>query len=356
MKSSSELLQSHIPLKVLVLYFIGGITSTDGTECKLDDGRTCKFSGVITTKSSALFEPTSQYPEAVRTATVHNSTLHTLTNEICYSFPNTEVLTVTNINLEHVSKDALTDCIRLRYVFFNNNKLTYLDKDLFQANTELLGIWLESNHITLIDMTMFSPLQQLEALDISQNSLTVLDFGPLKDLPILHVITMENNFLVDLDVVRMLEKFPRLSEVSLRNNFFGCERLETVLATLNESKVKVNNNRNFPRAVRYNQDSRMDVECLRSVDYQNMLTQRLLKEIETTRDVLSLKNINLSLNHQLEKKTDLVYLYLVGGLCIIFFMVSIGLSVYLYRRKVRQGEAINSVEYYCSTSVPNYRH
>lgn len=68
-------------------------------------------------------------------------------------------------------------------------------------------------------------------MNLADNRLSYVAFEDFELLPNLRMLHMAFNHLVDVDVKTVIEKFPKLEEISLNENPFDCERVKDMVET-----------------------------------------------------------------------------------------------------------------------------
>lgn len=86
--------------------------------CNLDRNNICVFKNVTTSDSKLLFYPIADKPNAVKVIKIQNSTIKTLTNEICKAFPSSELFFLEGISMKNIQNGALDQCKKLTVVSF----------------------------------------------------------------------------------------------------------------------------------------------------------------------------------------------------------------------------------------------
>lgn len=103
-------------------------------ECEYDSG-TCIFNGVHTTEKDPYFHPIAPATDLkIIQIEFHFCQIHTLTEEICETFPNVEKMLLRDSFIQNVSDKALNLCKKLKMIDLSNNLLRKLPDGFFQNN------------------------------------------------------------------------------------------------------------------------------------------------------------------------------------------------------------------------------
>lgn len=329
------------------------MNSTYATECNVTEAATCEFSGVITTESVLYFNPTSKRKGTISFVSYKDGFMYSFTDEICNEFPHITALEVTHSYLQYIEKGSLKKCTEVVFLSFEGNELKIVDDDLLLSNTKLEIVSFYDNHLISVDLLMFSHLRQLTILNLGGNNIIHVDFLRTKRLPLLTELVIVENFLVDLDLENMLKVFPRLSNLLISENFLECTRLEKVFTTLNESRVRVVALNEDQKRISYTFASVLNStidRCLNESDYKRMLVTRLHDTLQENKNLKWMKHQVVVLEKQLRQQLDMIYVFVVGGICIGLVVVAVILGICLYKSKRFRDRLVSNGYYYYYTN------
>lgn len=266
---------------ILIKFFvvlIFWISKGDAYQCNLSFKERCVFSGVLTTNSDQYFYLSSTNNSQVKLIEFKESTIQTLTNEICEVFPNLEELIVEKVALEKIASNALKKCKKLKIFSVRDNKLTEVDRNLFKENVHLVTINFEKNLIKQIDGRMFENLTELKEIYFTHNLLTefpVHKFPALKKMKFLYI---SENELTDLDANKLADKFPRLESIDINSNLFDCNRLKLILGILKKNHIKIEVAGSRIKSSKYDFSTSSMVEHIYCLTEEEQRQRELLKE------------------------------------------------------------------------------
>lgn len=254
----------------------------------------CWLSAVVTNKSALYFHPSSTNNTAIKTVMFVKSSIPVLTDELCKTFPNLQILEMDIVDLEEIAPKALYECKNLVYVSFHRNKLQQLDVNTFETNHELTQLILQNNSLRSFDGRMVEPLKKLRLLSVPDNFLTDLKFDQFPKLDKLTDFDIYGNNLRDLDVFVMLDKFPNLSSIYMHNNLFDCDRLRIILGALHKRQVQI-----------------------KEWEKEKSVRNIGLRTIENTECVLSANTEQVNPGQEKEEKTNYSIYIVIGAICLI---------------------------------------
>lgn len=251
------------------------------------DGQTgfCYGKELNLNKTHRYFTPASTIP-AEKVKIVHlgghpsiyhdtpSSVMHTLTSNLCQTFPNLKIIDAKYLNLHEIEENALRDCANLEAVYLASNKLQEIDQNLFKHNKNLEKVRLEDNKFTKIDLNLFEELRHLNELGFDGQLLNDFHVNKVRHRGIIKLVLRFNDrSVIDLDEMGISESYPHLS------SFIPCYRDQSsiyirLLESLFEPFAKLYC---FERPGNWNQDSELVIE-------QNDSTTTSQDTIENTID------------------------------------------------------------------------
>lgn len=240
---------------VITLYINSATAArTPATTCVLS-GTTCTFSGVRTTQSNPRFNPTSVDNYAVEKINFKNSSMHTLTDEICRRFRNLRELVTMNLHLVNISSKALHPCKQLATLNISANNVSQLNPDIFEENPKLTKIDMQNNNLSMIQGAMFSSLTQLTYLNFAGNSLKEFAVEEFPVLEKLEFLSLDSNNLTEFNVDAVPKKFPNLKFININHNYFYCNTLSIMEESLEKVGIlgqSKNEQKNSGRSLKIN--------------------------------------------------------------------------------------------------------
>lgn len=135
-------------------------------------------------------------PQTVNEVKFYDSNIHTLTRDVCESYPRIEVLNATRIGLNSIDKNAFESCTELEILDLSHNRIRMLPFGLFDSNQALTEVYLDDNYLSFVNVHLFRNTPDLRILDVSDNLLSDLDIKALFDLipEPLNVFVKKNHF------------------------------------------------------------------------------------------------------------------------------------------------------------------
>lgn len=270
-------------------------------KCIIDDKSWCVFSSVNTTAEKSLFNPTADNPDFVKKVKFTTSTIHTLTNEICNTFPNLKELEMDQVSLEKIADAALYNCTKLVDVSFWTNELTDLPVDIFENNVLLETLTFQHNNLKQINPLIFSNLTKLKTIAINENYLTEFPVYKMPRIPSVVTLWIHHNDLTDLDEQEVFYKFPSLQTIYMEDNPFNCGRLKVILAAFQRKQITVDRWHDSPRDRNYTLTVVDTVDCLSDQEQEKYLSKErvnVLKEQldEIEEEIGRINNMKKELN------------------------------------------------------------
>lgn len=170
----------------------------------------------------------------------HNH-LPLLTNDICDAFPYIKIFVANRSKISTIAKNAFMNCRDLLVVDLNQNELTELDSGLFAGNKELSTLILYDNKMSVLDPGIFACTPQLKSLVVAKNFLTEFPVDRIGGLTEVTSVNVQENLLEDLDDETMIERFPKLEQVSLcPNDEIPRDRLMEIIENYSSRGINVN--------------------------------------------------------------------------------------------------------------------
>lgn len=349
--SYEDTFQEMYFIKFFVTIFLF-ISEGNAIQCTLN-GTTCTFFGVFTTSTNQLFKPSSVNNNLVETILFKQSTMHTLTKEMCEVFPNLKQLVVDFVSLEQIAPNALQKCKNLTNISFWINKLVEVDRHLFKENAQLGRVVFQNNKIKIIDGRMFENQLKLYELNIAQNQLIDFAMHGFPTLEKLETLYIHENDITDLDENELTNKFPNLKVIYMHNNLFDCNRPRIIINTLRRKNIQLLEFRKEKMTRNVNLSKIENIECttdeeriinaMQSFTGFQSLKQDIYSHIKSVIDDETASRINETqiLNQEIESLKDhqaaTPHFALVIGLGIVSTIVAIlsvimGVMIYNMRR------------------------
>lgn len=151
-----------------------------------------------------------------------SSVMHTLTSNLCQTFPNLKIIDAKYLGLVEIEQDALRECSNLEAIYLGSNKLEKIDQNLFKHNKNLEKIRLEDNKFTKIDLNLFEELRHLNELGFDGQLLDEFHVNKVRHRGIIKLVVRFNErSVIDLDEMGISEMFSPLS------SFIPCYRDQT---------------------------------------------------------------------------------------------------------------------------------
>lgn len=237
---------------------------TAASTCRMDIYGRCVFKNSINNDNGKPFSYKSFMNQSeIVSIRFDQSSMRTLTSELCETFPNLKHLDLRKLSMKYIEDGALNQCVELKTINFNENDLREIPKNIFNCTKKLKYINLGANNLTSFDPQIIHDLTELDTIIISRNYLLFLMF---KDFPILKnlkTFEVENNEFFELDVNKMLWKFPNLEQFYMNNNPLDCLTLKEMLAILKEKNVEASIIvPDKPKTRPYNPEYIDDITCL----------------------------------------------------------------------------------------------
>ncbi|XP_063708813.1 leucine-rich repeat-containing protein 15-like [Culicoides brevitarsis] len=225
-------------LKLIILAFIISTCSGDSINpqrCRLG---ACTFSGINLTLSDYEWQPTADNQESVYNIDFESSVIPILYDNICNTFSKLEYLLMDSIKIEEVAENAFHRCTNLKTLNLFDNRIKKLHPNTFKGLTNLEKIWLNSNKLTELDDNLFEDLHNLRVLSLSGNDIT--HFAPeiLRNNRNLETIWLHSNDLLNLDVEKIVEFCPNLTDLYWNDNQVSCSRAGEANIFLNSKNIE----------------------------------------------------------------------------------------------------------------------
>lgn len=166
-------------------------------------------------------------------------TLPRLTSNICTTLPNLNEIDVLFGFLDEVDEDAFVPCKDIKEINLNFNNIIELKPNTLNRNPTLESVAMAYNRIQRIDEDLFANLTKLRFIDLKHNNISYFPATAARYLKELSYLFLENNQILDLDTKVMLEYFPNLVEITLRENDFECGRLHEIIRDLSVKNVEI---------------------------------------------------------------------------------------------------------------------
>lgn len=114
---------------------------------------------------------------------------------ICSLFRFTDLISITNSQVEEVGPNAFRGCGVLTDVRLQNNKITKLSSNAFEANRFLRNLYMEENYIEELPSGFLRNLVSLEFINLSNNYLFLIQTDVFGTHPKLEKIMLNLNFI-----------------------------------------------------------------------------------------------------------------------------------------------------------------
>lgn len=251
--SSNEIMKFLILIFMLVVFpehiWNSPVKSESDLEvikCTVKLFQRCTFENLHLNRTYPHFQPHVNEPPSSSVMAVdlggdENKTLGSrisiLTNDICKAFPNLVEIWSIYIDLHEIQQDAFEMCTNLEELYLYGNNLKNLDKSILKKNSKLKEIWLYDNQLETIDVEMFSQTPVLEKLSLAQNLLTEINMEVFPIMLDLTSIYLHSNQLTNIDEEKVVEKFPKLTEIRLCPNDFSSTRLKELKDFFNVKQI-----------------------------------------------------------------------------------------------------------------------
>lgn len=162
-----------------------------------------------------------------------SSVMHTLTSDLCRTFPNLKIIDAKYLNLHEIESDALRECTQLEAIYLGSNNLQHLDQTLFKHNKNLEKIRLEDNKLTKLDLNLFEELRHLNELGFDGILLSNFHVNKIRHRGIIKLVLRFNDkSLIDLDELRISKNYQHLSSFipcyQERSNIYYIRLLEAM--------------------------------------------------------------------------------------------------------------------------------
>ena len=146
------------------------------------------------------------------------------------------MLNLNSMNLTKVDACTFNNLTQLQYLNLSHNQLTFLDVSLFRSLKNLQTLDISYNQLTVIDPFQLAGLTNLLSLTMSHNPFLYLNASLTFDcINITYMDLSSDNikFAFTSDEVSTFEfylqsisnRFTKLQEIHLENNYFGIESL-----------------------------------------------------------------------------------------------------------------------------------
>lgn len=232
--------------------------------CSDQSNMKCEIVNTILPKNNANFQLVSENPMNVVILNFEfaSSVIPRFGKEICNAFPNLRRINAMHSMIEELDEDSLVNCVNLELIDFGHNKISHLSKNTFNRNVELHTISLHDNKLAVLDVDLFKDLSHMRRLVLSLNDVEEVPVALFRDLKNLAELTLHHNFLIDLDAEQLVKYCPKLSMIHLRDNYFGCERLRTIINVLTKANVRFWTYADKLRSRNYTLEFVDQMECL----------------------------------------------------------------------------------------------
>lgn len=165
----------------------------------------------------------------------------TLTSELCENYKDNVVkIDANNLHIEQINADAFKSCKNLEVLWLDSNKLVNIEPNTLAENRKLREFAINDNKLQYIPSNLFKGLDQLKKLWVNANpDLDTIDPLIKSELNNLEFLGIANIGLTDLNVEVIRRAFPKLKELSIRNNRIPCPKYEKLVSDLKRLGYRV---------------------------------------------------------------------------------------------------------------------
>lgn len=218
----------------LILFSNISLIFTEQTFWCRQNKETCTLSGIRLSANSIDFEINSEKKDDIESVHVLNSSIPTLTNVFCDTFPNLLQLSIAGQNILEIQKDALDFCTEMTGLSLYGNNIRTLPVELFSRTRNLESIILGRNQITSLDVNLLVNLPLLHALDLQYNNLGSFSPEILRNNNNLAYLLLNGNRLKQLDGRKLIGYVSDVDSIFLEDNDFTCEIKENLKQVLGD--------------------------------------------------------------------------------------------------------------------------
>jgi len=114
-----------------------------------------------------------------------NHKLKTFSSIFCQKFPNLEIISIYDAELESIDEDSLSNCKNLNKLYLTGNKIRELPENLLIENSKLTLLWAYDNQLTTLPENLFKNQKEIDDLIFNNNQINSLPskiFHPLSKL------------------------------------------------------------------------------------------------------------------------------------------------------------------------------
>lgn len=171
-------------------------------------------------------------------------TMHTFTNDTCVVFPSLQSLHITEVMLEVILPNALTNCSLLTRFSAVENQLLQINAGTFTQNPQLDTLVLQQNNISIIDPNAFDNTDNLRILDLMHNRLQRFPDVELSYMNKLNMLILISDYIKELNIEEILTKMPNLQSIYICE--YGLTNYDNIKQQFESRNVQIVCPRWFP--------------------------------------------------------------------------------------------------------------
>lgn len=258
-------------------------------------GSYCSLYNVLLTKENYRYHVKADNPAFVQSVVFELSTIPYFTAiDLCTTFPYLFDIRAEDVGIEEIDGNALELCNSLTTLELNNNRIKAIPDTLFTRPYPQV-VQLANNLITRISKDAFASLE-LELFNLAGNNLNVFPIDYFTNAQFRWLL-LQSNQLVDLDVDKLVRRFPKLSEGGLiyGANDIACSRVEEINGILKRNSINYKPIEGYhpyyPKVRYYEEDEVDELPCIPDRAYTSMFYRKLM--LLQTKSNGSLCKINL---------------------------------------------------------------
>ncbi|CAG9766491.1 unnamed protein product [Ceutorhynchus assimilis] len=160
------------------------------------------------------------------------------------NFTHTNSLKKLNLSKNHLGNEVVKIGIfqhlhNLEILDLSLNWFKTIPPKLFMGLYNLRELNLASNSITKFQSGAFTGLPNLRLINVSHNNIEIADITGKLSLRQLHVLDISENKISNFDIVKFLQRLPKITKIDLRENSMDCVKRRLVYDYLKDENIQV---------------------------------------------------------------------------------------------------------------------
>jgi hypothetical protein len=199
-------------------------------------------------------------------------------------------LDIYNNSLEDVS--SVRDLPKIDHLNMSNNPRMKFKPSTFNNNPKMTSLYLTGTNLEqTVNLNFLKSMTKLDYLNIMENNMEN-KMENLPELPKLTRLIMRNCSLTTFNFRQIKKKFPKLIEINLSENLFGCSSLQEILTFLSDHQIILH--RQYSKVIP-DFDNISDVECVNNSVTNFLYIQRQNQQLKINYEQ------QIQLNHDCSK-------------------------------------------------------